>query len=273
VVTTADIADAVRQLGLSGLPVCVHASLRSFGWVDGGATAAVTGLLGEGCTVLVPTFSWTFAVPPPDKFRRPQNGWDYDRFETSSAGAGRIFTPDSNEIDSEDMGAVPTSIVTMPQRIRGCHPLCSFSAVGPLAMQLVSGQRPLNVWAPLEALAQARGSVLLMGVGLDTMTLLHLAEQRAGRNSFRRWANGTDGEPIEVETGGCSDGFGNLRSALLPLQKECAVGSSRWLTFAAPATLDAAASAIRANPLVTHCANPECGRCNDALLGGPVVDD
>jgi len=272
VVTSADIAAAARRLELSGLPACVHASLRSFGWVDGGAPAVVNGLLGESCTVLVPTFSWTFAVPPPVKRRRSRNAWDYDTWDTSYSGEGCIFAPDSNEIDVEDMGAIPASIVSMPQRARGYHPLCSFSAVGPLARQLVSGQRPLHVWAPLEALAEAGGSVVLMGVGLSEMTLLHLAEQRAGRNPFRRWANGPDGEPIEVETGGCSDGFGNLRPALLPLQNECVVGNSRWLIFPASPTLEVAPAAIQADPMITHCGKPTCGRCRDAILGGPLLD-
>ena len=270
-VTAQDIANAVPRMGLSGLPVCVHASLRSFGWVDGGAPAVVKGLLTEGCTVLVPTFSWTFAVPPPAKLRRPRNGWDYDTWEASSVGEGRIFTPDSNEIDVEDMGAIPASVLAMPERLRGYHPLSSFSAIGPLAAQLTSGQMPLHVWAPLEALAEAGGSVVLMGVGLQEMTLLHLAEQRAGRNPFRRWANGADGEPIEVESGGCSDGFENLRSALLSLQKECVVGNSRWLIFPASLTLEVAAAAIRADPMITHCGKPH-GRCNDAVLGGPLLD-
>lgn len=31
----------------------------------------------------------------------------------------------------------------------------------------------------------------------------------------------------------------------------------------------ALAAAIRADPQITHCGNPDCERCNDALLGGP----
>jgi len=109
----------------------------------------------------------------------------------------------------------------------------------------VFGQKPLHVWAPLEALVEAGGSVVLMGVGLEQMTFLHLAERDAGRNPFRRWANGESGDPIEVEAGGCSDGFGNLRPVLSPLQRECRVGTSHWLIFPASATLDTAARAIR----------------------------
>jgi aminoglycoside N3'-acetyltransferase len=36
-VTTSDIRLAIRNLGLAGRPLCVHSSLRSFGWVEGGA--------------------------------------------------------------------------------------------------------------------------------------------------------------------------------------------------------------------------------------------
>ena len=34
-VTERDIALAIEKLGLSGKPVCIHSSLRSFGWVEG----------------------------------------------------------------------------------------------------------------------------------------------------------------------------------------------------------------------------------------------
>ena len=51
-VATQDIREAVRDLSLSGHPLCIHSSLRSFGWVDGGALAVVYGLLAEGCTII-----------------------------------------------------------------------------------------------------------------------------------------------------------------------------------------------------------------------------
>ena len=73
-VTAQDIRESVRDLGLSGRPLCVHPSLRSFGWGEGGASAVVEGLLSEGCTVMVPMFSYTFAVPPPPGRRLARNG-------------------------------------------------------------------------------------------------------------------------------------------------------------------------------------------------------
>jgi aminoglycoside 3-N-acetyltransferase len=266
------VRQGVRDLGLSGRPVCVHASLRSFGCVEGGAPTVVEGLLAEGCTVLVPSFSEDFGVPPPPDRRPARNGWDYRRFRGSTRGIGRVYTPETSEIEP-GMGAIPAAVVNRPGRVRGNHPLCSFAAVGPLAATLPADQAPSRVYAPLARLAELGGAVILMGVGLDSLTLLHLAEQRAGRRSFRRWANGLDGQPMEVDCGGCSDGFPRLEPILAPLSSETRVGQSRWRAFPAQAALDAAAAAIRANPEITHCGDPACERCNDAVAGGPILPE
>ena len=268
-VTTEDVRAAVRALGLSHRPLCVHSSLHSFGWVEGGAATVVDGLLAEGCTVLVPAFSPAFAVPPPPDRRLVRNGWDYDRFPGPTGGLGRVYTPDSQEIDKA-MGAIPAAVVGMPGRSRGNHPGNSFAAVGPLAHDLIAEQAPMNVYAPLRRLAAHGGWVVLMGVGLNRLTLIHLAEQMAGRRLFRRWANGPDGQPIAVEAGGCSAGFGRLEPVLAPLMERLTVGRSPWLVLPAQATLAAAARAIQADPMATHCGDPQCERCNDAVLGGPV---
>lgn len=192
-VTIGEIRDAVWAVNAAGRPVCVHASLRSFGHVSGGAPAVVEGLLMAGCTVLVPTFSYGFAVAPLAHQRPARNGCDYARLRASGFGSEHVFTTASRDIDRDEMGAIPASVLDGPTRVRGNHPLDSFSAIGPRARELVAGQAPLDVYAPLRSLAAADGLVILMGVGLNRMTLLHLAEQMAGRTLFRRWANGPDG--------------------------------------------------------------------------------
>jgi aminoglycoside 3-N-acetyltransferase len=264
------IRSAVRELGLAQQPLCIHASLRSFGWVTGGAAAIVNELLAEGCTGLMPTFSWGYAVPPPSDLRPPRNGWDYERRAGEIAGIGRVYTSSSQEVD-KDMGALAAAVLAMPEHIRGQHPLCSFTAVGPQAHTLISPQGPVQVFAPLEMLAHAGGSVVLMGVGLEAMTLLHLAEQWAGRHLFWRWANNAQGQPMAVAVGGCSDGFSALAPILAPLKRETVVGLSRWQVFPARDTLDVAAQEIREHPTVTHCARQTCERCDDAVLGGPSL--
>ncbi len=271
IVTQEDVQRAAERLGIAGSPSCVHASLRSFGWVEGGAISVVEGLLAARCTVLVPTFS-SFDVPPPDvpAMRPPRNGWDYASVPRDESVGGRIFTPESMELDQEDMGAVSAAVLAMRNRVRGNHPLNSFTAVGPLAHDLIDGQEPTAVHRPLENLADRDGWVVLMGVGLRSLTLLHLAEKLAGRQLFRRWANDSHGKVMMVEAGGCSLGFDTFESVLAHMERRITVGQSTWRAYPAKEALEAAGQAILDDPFITHCGNEECRRCRDAVMGGPV---
>ncbi|HEX5965853.1 MAG TPA: AAC(3) family N-acetyltransferase, partial [Pyrinomonadaceae bacterium] len=113
--------------------------------------------------------------------------------------------------------------------------------------------------------------VLLMGVGLERLTLLHLAEKDAGRTLFRRWANDEHGQPMAVEVGGCSEGFGRLEPHLRHLMQKTTVGQSSWTMLEAAQVLAHTAATIRANPEITHCDVRTCERCNDAVQGGPII--
>ncbi|HEU4558709.1 MAG TPA: AAC(3) family N-acetyltransferase, partial [Longimicrobium sp.] len=102
-ITEAEIRETIRALGLAGRAICVHSSLRSFGWVEGGAGAVVDAFLAEGCTLLVPTFSGAAfeACPdPPDVIER--NGWR-SLFPADRSPGAAVYTPASTIIDA-DMG-------------------------------------------------------------------------------------------------------------------------------------------------------------------------
>jgi aminoglycoside 3-N-acetyltransferase len=270
VVTGDDIREALRGLGLTGRDVCLHSSLRSFGRVAGGAAAVIRAFLDEGCTLVVPTFSSAFEVAPPPHLRFERNGWTYGAAAASRHSPGRVYTPEASDIDP-DMGAIPAAVVAWPGRVRGNHPLDSFSAVGPRAAELIAGQAPSDVYAPLRALIRAEGFVLLTGVGLERATLLHLAEKEAGRVLFRRWADDRRGRPAAVEVGGCSEGFGRLEPHLRHLMLRARVGQSRWTLLPAGRTSARAAAVIRAEPRITDCGVGACERCADAVEGGPIL--
>jgi aminoglycoside 3-N-acetyltransferase len=267
-VTSGDLVAGIRRLGLSGRPVCVHSSLRSFGHVTGAADAVVDAFLTEGCTLLVPSFSFRFLVLPPEGLRPRRNAWDYD--EPPPLAKAERYTPATIELDGH-MGAVPRSVVTRPGRARGAHPLCSFTALGPAAAELVGGQTPQDVYAPLRSLVEHEGLVVLLGVGLTSLTLLHHAEQLAGRTLFRRWALRPDGERQMVPVGGCSNGFDAFAPVLAPLLRHTSVGSSRWSACEAAGAVAAAVDTIRAEPDVTRCDDAECVRCRDGIAGGPIL--
>ena len=269
-VTSNDISAGIRSLGLSQAPVCVHSSLRSFGQVTGGAPSVVEGLLAEGCTVLVPTFSSeAYEVPAPPGVRLARNGFTENEPPIEMSRGKGVYTPDSTEVDS-DMGAIPASVLATAGRLRSPHPIRSFAAIGPRAGALIPGGSAPELFGPLSRLAEVDGSLLLMGVDLDKLTAIHLAEQLAGRRMFCRWAYGRDGRPEGVEIGGCSDGFVGLEAILKPLQRLTEVGDSPWRAYPARELLQRASTAIRQEPGLTHCRDPRCVRCEDAISGGPV---
>ena len=271
-VTRHDIADAAAAHGLSAAALCVHSSLSSFGRAVGGARAVVDGLLDAGCTVMVPAFTYDFAVAQPPGRKLSRNAWgdrDDDGLPPVSAD---VYTPDCHDVH-RSMGAIPAAVLDTKGRARGDHALNSFAAVGPLARELIAGQAPLDVFAPFRKLASLGGYVVMMGVDLRTMTALHLAEHMAGRTLFRRWANSPDGEVVEAECGGCSRGFNNLEPALGPIERRTTVGDSLWRIFPIANVLDRASAAIRERPGITRCNVDDCDRCEDGIAGGPILQD
>jgi aminoglycoside 3-N-acetyltransferase len=269
-VRSEDLRSALRASDLSGRPVGAHSSLASFGTLVGGADALVDAFMAEGCTPLVPTFSWErYAVEPPEDLQPRRNGWTYEQSSVHQPPL-EVFHPGSGFIDG-DMGAIPAAVLNRAGRERGGNPLVSFTAVGPLAPELVKQQTADDAFAPLEVLALSDGYVVLIGVDLRRMTLLHLAERHAGRVMPRRWAFNDDGQVTMVEVGGCSEGFRSLEPALASIKQDLMVGSSHWQVFRPDHALTAATAAIGQDPRITVCDDPSCLRCRDAILGGPLL--
>ena len=250
--------------------VCVHSSLRSFGTVEGGADTVIDAFLGAGCTLLVPTHSWGFATNHVPGLRPPRNGWDYSMNVAPPAYDG-VFSTASNTID-RNMGAIPRRCSLAPSGNEVTILLLRSARSARLRAQLVGGQHGTAVHAPLRALAEYDGAIVLLGVGLTRMTLLHLAEQEAGRTQFQRWARDARGDTMMVESGGCSEGFEKLAPVLAPVETRISVGASTWRGFSAAEVVARASAAICANPGVTHCVQRSCRRCDDAALGGPILD-
>jgi aminoglycoside 3-N-acetyltransferase len=268
-VTSAMLRDGIRGHDLSGKVVVVHSSLASFGTVDGGAAAVAQAFLDEGCTIVVPTFSYWCEVNPPAGIRLARNG---GRRRLPDKPAADGFWPGMPEV-SREMGAIPAWVAAHPGRHRGNHPLNSFAAVGPLAAAVTGGQQPQDVYAPLRVAAESGGCVALLGVDLTSMTLIHLAEQVAGRQLFVRWALLAGGRRIPARVGSCSSGFEQLAPALAPAESVSLVGGSRWRVFAAEQAVSLAAAEISARPGVTSCGRTSCTRCRDAVAGGTIGAD
>jgi aminoglycoside 3-N-acetyltransferase len=176
--TRTTLAGDLRRLGIAtGDTLLVHASLRSLGYVLGGATTVVHALLdaiGAAGTVVVP--AQTPENRDPSRWTRPAvpaRWWPRIRAELPPFDPG--LTP------SNGTGAIAERVRTWPGSVRSHHPQTSFAAVGSRAAELMAGHAltsPLGEESPLARLEAADGRVLLLGVGYDRCTAFHLAEYR-----------------------------------------------------------------------------------------------
>lgn len=176
------IEDLVAQLADCGLgegqTVLVHSSLSSLGWVVGGAETVVRALLrsvGASGTIMVPTQTWKNLDPSRGVHGDvPLEWWPLIR--------GHWPAYDPNVTPSLNMGAVSELVRTWPGAQRSPHPVRSFAALGDKAELLVSEHDLEDVHgdrSPVGRLYALDGHVLLLGVGHESNTSLHLAETRA----------------------------------------------------------------------------------------------
>lgn len=268
------IINAINSLGISGADVCIHSSVRSFAMpLKYGLKGIADAFVERHCTIMVPTFSDMYEAKPVEDLMPEHNGaGDYSYFMNKSYSVN-VFTPQSKEITVEEMGSFAKYVLDCEGSVRGNNALNSFTALGPNARRLVGGQTNKDVYAPLKQLYDDDGYVLLMGVGLESATIIHYAEQLAGRTPFIRWAYDNELKTVPVSAGGCSEGFRHFEDILDIYADKVTVGNSRWKCFKARQIVDVCSRAVKNMPHITHCDDKNCERCNDAVLGGPVLSE
>lgn len=194
--TSRSLTQDLRTLGVTaGMTVIVHSSLSRLGWVAGGARAVVDALLeavGDDGTLVMPTHSGGLSDPalwssPPV----PESWWQAIRDETPAFDAR--LTP------TRLMGAIVECFRHYPGLQRSNHPHVSFAALGPQAVAVTADhslEHPLGEGSPLGRLYDLAASILLLGVGHDNNTALHLAEYRAAYPG-KEWT--AQGAPVTVD--------------------------------------------------------------------------
>ena len=175
-VTRGQIALQVKELGVSpGDTVMLHASVGSIGWIAGGPSEVLGGVLdaiGADGTLMM-YVGW--------------EGSPYDLLVDAPQVPPAILAlwPAYDPATSRAMHAwsiLTEYLRTWPGARRSQHPDGSFAAVGRLADELTRDhplQYRMGEGSPLAKLCQHSGKVLLLGAPLSSLTLLHHAEHLA----------------------------------------------------------------------------------------------
>jgi len=175
-VTRGQIAQQVRELGVEPSDtVMLHASVGSIGWIAGGPSEVLGGVLdaigADGTLMMYVGWEgspYDLLVDAPQVPSALLQLWPaYDPATSRAMHAWSILTE---------------YLRTWPGARRSQHPDGSFAAVGRLADELTHDhplQYRMGKGSPLAKLCENNGKVLLLGAPLSTLTLLHHAEHLA----------------------------------------------------------------------------------------------
>lgn len=245
----AAVVEQLHRLGVApGGVLLVHTSFRAARPVEDGPAGLIAALreaLGAG-TLVMP--SWT--------------GNDEAPFDPAATPA------------SADLGIVADTFWRLPGVLRSAHPFAC-AAIGPRAAEIIDDPLPLPPHIPASPVARVHerdGQVLLIGVGHDADTTLHLAELLAGV-PYRVPKHCTvvqDGHPVRVAYGendhrcerfALADGWLRAKG----LQSEGPVGHAHARLTRSHDIVRVARDHLARNPLVfLHPEGAGCAECDAA---------
>ncbi len=224
----------------------VHTSFRAVRPVEGGPTGLIEALrtaLGPDGTLVMP--SWT--------------GDDNTPFDPLTTPA------------NPDLGVTADTFWRMPGVRRSAHPF-AFAAAGPHAERITADPLPIpphRPESPIGRIHDLDGQVLLLGVGHDANTTLHLAEVMADV-PYRMPHHITvleNGRPTRIdygETDHCCQGFAFADEWLRErrLQREGIVGSAHSRLMRSRDIVRVAIEYLERDPLLFLHPRGECAECD-----------
>ena len=257
------LKEAFDSLRLQDAPVIAHASLKSFGEVDGGAWTLLRAVLDSVGALMMPTFTYKTMITP--NVGPPNNGITYGAEQDLNLMA-EPFTP--NMPCDKLMGIVPETLRNLPNAKRTSHPIQSFAGIR--AEKFLAVQTIQNPLASIAALAEADGWVLLLGVDHTVDTSIHYGEKLAGRKQFLRWALMPNRIVECPGFPGDSAGFNAIAPVLVNDTRAIQIGNTVVQAVPLKVLFFKVINSIKENPLALLCQQDDCERCTavrEAVLG------
>ena len=204
----------------------------------------------------MPTFTYKTMITP--EVGPPNNGMTYG----SGKDLNKMVKPFQRGMPPDKMmGILPRHLLSERGVVRTSHPILSFSGVQ--ADDILLTQTLFDPLAPIGALAEKDGWVLLINVDHTVNTSIHYAEKLAGRRQFVRWAM-IPGRIVECPGyPGDSSGFNDIDDHLLPQTRRVDMDGGAFIQ-AVPLKrlIEVTAELIKRDPLVLLCQRTDCERCN-----------
>jgi len=168
VVTPSQVISGLDELGVR--PTChvmIHASLSRFGHIEGGAGTLIDALrqaVGEEGAVIAPSFR--------DAIRS-----DHYALRECESACPQMLCPSR---ERGYTGIVGETVREALDSVRSCHPTHSWVGIGAGAEYLLAGHyespTPCGHGSPFFHLMERDGIVLLLGVGVNSLTNFHAVE-------------------------------------------------------------------------------------------------
>lgn len=163
-ITKAELEAALERLGIKkGDILMLHSSLKSLGYVDGGAKAvidALIGAVGPAGTVVIPTY-WQPGGTILGTCKIP----------------GYLFDP---RRDGTNLGRLPSEFLRYPGVERSIHPTHSVSAFGPAARYVTEyhhlAPSVFGHGSPWQRCHELNARILGLGVSMGPITIYHMLE-------------------------------------------------------------------------------------------------
>lgn len=250
-----ELKSAFEDLNIADRPVIAHASLRRFGEVEGGAGTVLHALMDSTSGLIMPTFTYNTMVTP--EVGPPNNGITYgsNRDNNRRAEPFQITMPPDKMI-----GILPWMLLQQESAIRTAHPILSFGGLG--VDNALATQTLYEPLAPIGALAEQNGWVVLINVDHSVNTSIHYAEKLAGRRQFIRWAL-VENRVVECPGyPGDSSGFQAIEEYIEPDTRRVEIGTGFIQALPLKMLFNAVKELIVRDRLALLCEREDCERCN-----------